>query len=743
MSFNLDQVMQTFIQEAQELLQTMEECLLQLENDPSDSDNIGAVFRAAHTIKGSAGLFGLTAIVSFTHILEDILDHVRDGTVTIDKNLIALLLESGDHLQELLNVTAIEASELSEAALARENDLRKRLLAYQKTNSEKIIATSAAANSGEAVYVYQEDSVSSDLWHISLRFGADVYRNGMDPLSFLRYLGTMGSIVRITTLIDGMPELDVMDAESCYLGFEIEYDSKADKKSIADVFNFVIEDCVVHILSPFSKVTEYIELIRALPENETRLGELLVQSGALTQQELMLGLNQQRTATETSIQPPFLGEILVEQRSVEPELVQAALDKQTKIKDQKNKESLYIRVQADKLDQLINLVGELVIAGAGANLIAQKSQDPSIYEATSLVSDLVEDIRDRALRLRMVPIGDTFNRFQRVVRDVSHELGKEIELRISGGDTEVDKTVVEKISDPLMHLLRNSMDHGIESPERRLAAGKPAKGVLSLNAFHDSGNIVIEIIDDGGGLNREKILQKAIERGLVSANASLSDKEIFNLIFEAGFSTAEAVTNLSGRGVGMDVVKRNIFALRGSIELDSQAGQGTQIRIRLPLTLAIIDGFLVGVGQSSYVVPLDMVQECIELAEVDRSAAHGRNYLNLRGEVLPLVFLREHFNLEENRGRRENVVVIRCAGQKTGLVVDELQGEFQTVIKPLGKLFSKLRGISGSTILGNGEVALILDMPALIQRATATEINNHRVPHMQTEQFQNEINHPN
>lgn len=739
MSFNFDQAMQTFIQEAQELLQTMEECLLQLENDPSDSDNINAVFRSAHTIKGSAGLFGLTAIVSFTHILEDVLDRVRDGEVDIDKSLIALLLESGDHLQELLNVIVIEGGALNDAALERERNLRSRLSAYQKAGVDVSSAVIASA-SGEPVYVYQKDSVSSDLWHISLRFGPDVYRNGMDPFSFLRYLGTIGTIVRITTLADVMPDVKEMDAESCYLGFEIEYRSQVDKKTIADAFNFVIDDCIVHILPPFSKITEYIELIRALPENETRLGELLVQSGALTQQELMLGLSYQRSATETSNPAPFLGEILVEQRSVEPELVQAALDKQTRIKDQKNKENLYIRVQADKLDQLINLVGELVIAGAGASLLAQQSQDLSMYEATSLVSDLVEDIRDRALRLRMVPIGDTFNRFQRVVRDVSHELGKEIELRISGGDTEVDKTVVEKISDPLMHLLRNSMDHGIESPERRVAAGKPVKGILSLNAFHDSGNIVIEITDDGGGLNRDKILQKAIERGLVSANATLSEKEIYNLIFEAGFSTAETITNLSGRGVGMDVVKRNIFALRGSIELDSQTGKGTQIRIRLPLTLAIIDGFLVGVGQASYVVPLDMVQECIELAENERQAARDRNYLNLRGEVLPLVYLRMHFNLEENRGRRENVVVVRCAGQKVGLVVDELQGEFQTVIKPMGKLFSKLKGISGSTILGNGEVALILDMPALIQRATATETNVHRLPYEQAIEFQHDVN---
>jgi two-component system chemotaxis sensor kinase CheA len=272
-----------------------------------------------------------------------------------------------------------------------------------------------------------------------------------------------------------------------------------------------------------------------------------------------------------------------------------------------------------------------------------------------------------------------------------------------------------------MHLLRNSMDHGIESPARRTAAGKSAKGTLKLNAYHDSGCIVIEISDDGSGLNRDRILSKAIEAGLVSANASLTDQEIYKLIFEPGFSTAETVTNLSGRGVGMDVVKRNITSLRGTIDLDSVPGSGTMVRIRLPLTLAIIDGFLVGVGQASYVVPLDLIRECVELSDTQRSIARERNHLNLRGEVLPLVYLRNHFDMPDYTGRRENVVVVRTANQSAGLVVDEFQGEFQTVIKPLGKLFSGLRGISGSTILGNGEVALILDVPAMVHQITQTE----------------------
>ncbi|WP_139132484.1 chemotaxis protein CheA, partial [Pseudomonas sp. 24 R 17] len=411
----------------------------------------------------------------------------------------------------------------------------------------------------------------------------------------------------------------------------------------------------------------------------------------------------------------------------EPGLVTAAPQRPA-ASEAKPRDGNYVRVNADKLDELINLVGELVIASAGASLLARSCNNDPLQEATSTVSGLVEEILDGALHLRMIPIGDTFNRFRRVVRDISQELGKDIELSISGAETELDKTVVEKIGDPLMHLLRNAMDHGIESADARRAAGKSAKGHLSLNAYHDSGSIVIEIADDGAGLNRERILQKAQERGLVAGGAVLTDQEIYNLIFEAGFSTAEAVTNLSGRGVGMDVVKRNITLLRGTVDLDSRAGQGTVVRIRLPLTLAIINGFLVGIDQSTYVIPLDMVQECIELDEHQRQSSRDTGYLDLRGEVLPLVHLRDHFSHEGPVGRRQNVVVVRYAEHKAGLVVDDLLGEFQTVIKPLGKLFGALRGISGSTILGSGAVALILDVPALLNQIVHLEARTTQAP---------------
>jgi two-component system chemotaxis sensor kinase CheA len=375
-------------------------------------------------------------------------------------------------------------------------------------------------------------------------------------------------------------------------------------------------------------------------------------------------------------------------------------------------ESRSIRVDADKLDRQIDLVGELIIAGASVNMISHRAKNEELKESTSKLSMLVEEVRDSVLQLRMVKIGATFGRFQRVVHDVSHDLGKNIVLSISGEDTELDKTVVEHIGDPLMHLVRNAMDHGIESTEVRAACGKPEQGTLSLNALHDSGSIVITVQDDGAGLNRDKILAKAIERGLVEAGHHLSDAEVYALIFEPGFSTADKVTNLSGRGVGLDVVKRNITALRGTVSLASQAGVGTTVTVRLPLTMAIIDGFLVGVGKSVYAIPLDTIEECIAF-----SSDSEHDFTSLRGQVLPFIRLRDLFRIQGKPLRGESIVVLKHAGQEAGLVVDTLMGEFQTVIKPLGDMFSQVACISGSTILGSGEVALILNVPALVRQA--------------------------
>ena len=732
---------QTFIAESRELLGAMEEALLHLERTPDDPDALNAVFRAAHTIKGSAGMFGFDAMVDFTHVMENVLADVRAGEIAIDAALIALLLSCGDHCLAMLQ--SIDAGEavFAQDLLDDGDTLIEQLDAYLAPAAPAAQTTLAAAPSTAAslsqtvaqmsreaeVETLGGPTVSSDTWHVSLRFGRDVLRNGMDPLSFLRYLGTLGDIEAVAALFDAMPEAAAMDSESCYLGLEIAFSGAVDKQTLENVFEFVHDDCAIHILPPRSRVLDYIRLIDSLPEDKARLGELLVNSGALTQRELEDGLRMQHSlaagegADALSADQRKLGEILVGQGVVQDELIDAVLDKQRVIKEHKALENSFVRVRADKLDELIILVGELVIAGAGTRLLAQRAGNSELIESTVNAEGLVEQIRDGALKLRMVPIGETFTRFNRVVRDLGRELGKDIDLVLSGAETELDKSMIEKIGDPLMHLVRNALDHGIEAPQVRALRGKPAAGKLYLNAYHDSGSIVIEVGDDGAGLDRGKIFARAIERGLATVDQDLSDQDVFKLIMEPGFSTADAVTNVSGRGMGMDVVRRNVEALRGSVTIDSAAGEGTTVVIRMPLTLAIIDGFLVGVGRATYVVPLDAVVECMELSAQDRAAIRHRSYINLRDQVLPLLRVRDVFEASGEAGRRENIVVVQCAGQQAGLVVDALLGEFQTVIKPLGKLFEKLAGISGSTILGTGEVALILDVPALVQKASGRE----------------------
>jgi two-component system chemotaxis sensor kinase CheA len=715
---NLDAALQTFIVESRELLESMEDALLRIEQTPDDADTINAIFRAAHTIKGSAGLFGLDDIVAFTHVAESVLDKVRSGELAVNAHMAATLLASGDHIRELVDGVA-SGSDMTDELRAKGQAL------VDQFNAWLGIAPASRAKVIKVPVEYElphtaqgGGEVETDHWHISLRFSCDVLRNGMDPLSFIRYLCTLGDIEQVVTLVNQIPPASEMDPENCYLGFEINFKSNADKAAIEGVFEFVREDSHIRILPPHSKIDEYQQVIADLPVEDMRVGEILVRCGTLTRAELDKALRLQHEEIGEKARP--IGEVLMAEQMVRPSVMQAALEKQKQIKEHKTSEASLIRVDAHKLDQLINLVGELIIAGAGASLIAQRAVVTELHESMTTLSRLVEEVRDSALTLRMVQIGTTLNRFQRVVRDVSKELGKDIDLLISGADTELDKTVVEKIGDPLTHLVRNSMDHGIEPAAMRLARGKPAKGTLRLNAYHDAGSIVIEVADDGGGLNKDKILKKAIERGLVAEGASLSDKEIHNLIFEAGFSTADAVSNLSGRGVGMDVVRRNITALRGTVDLDSVEGVGSTVRIRLPLTLAIIDGFLVDVGGSVYVIPLDMVVECIELNATEQGSTDKR-YLNLRGEVLPYRRLREHFEVQGRPARRENVVVVRYGDEKAGLVVDKLLGEFQTVIKPLGKVFSQIRGIGGFTILGSGEVALIVDVPGLMKQVVGAE----------------------
>lgn len=690
---SMELALQTYIAESRGLLHEMEEALLSLERSPTDEHLIDALFRAAHTIKGSAGLFGLDAVVAFTHVVENVLERLREGEIATSKPLIGVMLACADHMAALIDNVAEAGQELDAAQFAQGEQLLQELqpfLAMPAVNAGGMADAHAVVSDGH------DSGLPGGDWNLSVRFGEDVFRNGMDPVSFIRYLASIGQISDIHVNAARMPGIESMDAESCYLDFDMLVSGIADRRTLEDVFEFVRDDCELRI-DPAS---------RPAPSPTT-----LATPDPLDPVEPSADIPAGPGASGSSFQEAA-GPASQDSRS----------------KPSSNRPARFIRVNAEKLDQLINLVGELVIAGASSSLLAQRSGNTALQEASAAINGYIEQIREGALGLRMVEIGETFKRFQRVVRDVSLELGKDIALEIRGADTELDKTVVEQIGDPLTHLVRNAIDHGIEPEAIRLERGKPAQGVVSLNAYHDSGSIVIEVSDDGGGLNPGKIRDKAIERGLIKATDALSERETFNLVFEPGFSTADAVTSLSGRGVGMDVVRRNIEALRGSVDIESREGAGTTVRVRLPLTLAIIDGFLVGVGGSSYVVPLDAVLECMELSAEDSKASADRSYFNLRGEVLPFMRLRDQFGIAGKPGRRENVIVVHSGEHKAGLVVDELLGEFQTVIKPLGKIFSNVRGVTGSTILGSGEVALILDVPSLLSLAVDGE-RTHDIPH--------------
>ncbi len=709
---DLESAKQTFIVESQELLDAMEEALLAMEGTSDRTESVNAMFRAIHTIKGSAGLFGLDTVVRFSHTVETVLDRTREQPSRLTPELTGIMLGCHDHIASLIaHITqgSAEPPELLAAGVA----LLDQLVPYLEPPRPATPHLPATVSPGA-----EPEDAGRGAWHISLRFGPDVLRMGMDPLSFLRYLRTLGKITHLVSLLNTLPTGAAFDPETCYLGLELALESEAGRQTIEDVFEFVRQDCHIRIFPPQAKVEEYLAFIQEMGGSSDLLGEILVKSGALTERELQQALAAQSQERQDTAGRK-LGDMLVANRTVPTPVVEAALERQRKAPGV-IPESKTIKVQAEKLDRLVDLVGELVIAGATAHVLASQVQGVPVSEATATINKLVEAIRDNALSLRMVQIGDTFNRFRRVVRDVGQELGKNIRLEIRGGETELDKSIVEKLNDPLMHIVRNAMDHGIESRDVRLARGKPEEGSISLFASHESGSIVIEISDDGGGLNREKILAKATERGLIKEGVELSEQEVLQLIFAPGFSTADAVTNLSGRGVGMDVVRRNIDELRGNIEVETYEGAGTTLRIRLPLTLAIIDGFRVGVGNASYVLPLDLIQECMDLSTLKEGAGSG--FLNLRGEVLPCLRLREAFAIPGDFPDREQVVVIQYGENRIGLVVERLYGELQTVIKPLGALFQHIRGVGGSTILGSGEVAMLLDIPQIVQIA-ATRAN--------------------
>lgn len=717
---NLDSVLQTFFAEADELLVSMESALLRLEDDVTDSETINEIFRAAHTIKGSAGLFGFEEIVAFTHKVENVLDLARDGVIKVDSNLLSVLLPCRDHIATLIdNAMHLRASD--QECIGVGETLVKSLEAWLQVSEEKAKTPVPEVTSVAVVETGGEESgeLDGNLWLISLKMGQDLLRNGMDPLSIFRYLNTLGKIESVVTRYE-FPSAAEFDAESIYLTFELGFTSNVSLAEIENAFLFIQEDSEINIVPPRKSVAGYLKAIKDLPDSLQRLGEILVKSQIISYAELEQALAVQKEYAKAQEKVPLLGSILVETKQLDPTVIDAALEKQRKGQEKKTQvENKFIRVDAERLDLLINLIGELVINRQRVDLLSSRLGDSQLMEAVTTMGNFTEQIRDAALTLRMVPIGDTFQKFKRVVRDTAKELGKEIELEIYGAETELDRSMVERLNDPLTHIVRNAMDHGIEATEFRIQRGKPALGTITLGARHDAGNIVITISDDGGGLNTEKIRAKAIANGILDESAILSQQELFQLIFHPGLSTAEKVTNLSGRGVGMDVVKRNIEALQGGIEIESELGVGTALVIRLPLTLAIIDGFHVATGNTNFIIPQNTILECVDL----NSLAHvaGQDCVNLRGEQVPFIRLRDIFALPACDETREKIVVVQFGDRRAGIVVDELHGEIQTVVKPMGPIFQALKGIGGSSLLGTGEVALILDVQQLINFAIAQE----------------------
>jgi two-component system chemotaxis sensor kinase CheA len=672
-----------FVSEAHEHISMLEQLLLQLETNTADRHLLDALFRCAHTIKGSAGIFGVDRVVAFTHHVETLLEQMRGGQKALTPDISTLLLQCNDQIRALVNAAGDPRTESAEALRIREALVQRLRAAY----GDRQTATSSAAVAGVPTLV---PSAPPGRWQISVRFGVDTFRNGMDPLAIFNYLQGIGSIVDLTCDVGAVPGIESIELDSCHLAFDFGLESSAAREAIDSAFNFVRDDCTLKIVAP-----------------------------------------------EPAPDPVGDGVAAVDA------VVDAPKPRDGTAKARAADDSRFIRVEADRLDDVINLLGELVIASAGASLLARQSRQGSLIEANQQITSLVEEIRNGTLQLRMVPIGDTFARFRRVVRDTAAELGKDIVLEVIGGDTELDKSVVERIVDPLMHLVRNALDHGLETPAQRLNAGKPPKGTLTLAACHESGSIVIRISDDGRGINREKVLQRAWERGLIAQGVVPGDQDILDLIFEPGFSTAEQVTNLSGRGVGMDVVRRNVEALRGAVGISSEPGRGSSIEVRLPLTLAIIDGFLIGVGPSKFIFPLDTVIEVIESRGTDVSPKdHGRSIVELRGHMLPVVNLRSLFALDSPEPERTSIVVIQSGAHRFGVMVDVLLGQHQTVIKPLGRLLNGLRGISGSTILGSGEVAMIIDGAALGELAGAMRSTGTMDPTTRPESFINNLSIP-
>lgn len=681
---------QAFLEEATELLTELESALLELENVPDDIELIAKVFRILHTIKGSSGMFGYDDISTFTHDIENLYDRIRNGNIKISKEIIDLTLSARDQIALLL-VGNNDKKPIDEN-LTRDilTSFRKIMVDY-KTPDKK----PEKEKQNEHVNISETQLQNSVTYFIRVKPAPELFENGTNPVLLLNELAEMGKSF-IIARTDMIPDLSEIDPEKCYSFWDVVLRTNKDVDAIKDVFIFVEDRCELII-----KTIEDESVLKT--EAAFMTFENILREATLTEYydvKMLL-----KSFNDTKKEKSISGSVKSPKDKVK---------ERTELTNEMEVRSS-LRVSAEKLDELVNLVGELVTTQARLTQLASLRDDAEIISVSEEVERITWSLRDSALNIRMLPIGSTFNKFKRLVRDLSQELGKEVELTTDGAETELDKTVLEKLNDPLVHIIRNCLDHGIELPAEREKAGKSITGLVKLSASQSGGNVLIEISDDGAGLNKDAIKAKAIKNGLIPENAELSDTEIFSLIFAPGFSTAQTVTNVSGRGVGMDVVKRAIEALRGNVEVNSNPGVGTTITLKLPLTLAIIDGLLVKIDEDHYILPLSNIEECVELTKKDIKNAHGRHMINIRGGIIPYINLRERFGLKTERPDIEQVVVADVQGTSIGFVVDKVLGQHQTVLKSLGRFYKNVEGVSGATIMGDGTVALILDIRQIIK----------------------------
>jgi two-component system chemotaxis sensor kinase CheA len=728
MSNDFAQFQDAFFEEAAEHLAVVEEGLLQLEQHPEDLDLLNKIFRSAHSIKGTSGMFGFSAVAQFTHKMETLLDLLRNGQTVVTPQIADLLLKSTDCLKALIDGVKIGAQVDNETVQRLTTELAAASSLEAQSSSPTAESTKAVPSAHVChAHVYTIDWTPPD-W---------LFQRGLDPLQIFKELGNLGTLSEVKVDDSRLPDVADMDPEKCYLSWKMQLTTGKDRNLVEAAFEFIREDSVLTIeerevlsVKPVSPTTrgerEALESGNEIrfTNDERRaeggelkpLGQILVEDGVVSPAVLNQALEQQKR----------VGEILVEQKAVTPQQLEQALHKQKQQESSthaKKADTTSIRVDTDKIDKLINLVGELVITQSMLSDLSARfemSQMPVLLEWMAQLERNTREIQERVMSIRMLPIGTAFSRFPRLVRDLSAKAGKKIQLALSGEETELDKTVIESIGDPLTHLVRNSADHGLEPPEERLDNNKPELGTIRLNACHEGGSICITVEDDGRGLNRNKILAKAIKQGLIAESDKLSDDQIWPLIFKPGFSTAEKITDVSGRGVGMDVVKRNIEALGGTVTIKTAPGKGTTFTLKLPLTLAIIEGMTVGIGRETYIVPLLSILESIQPKEgVVKTVVGKGELINVRGTYLPVIRLYEVFALkpEHTSPTKAILLILETEGERVAVMVDEILGQQQVVIKSMEQNFRKVEGIAGATILGDGTVGFILDVRGLLEMA--------------------------